>query len=170
MEIKASLNKPYTEKERMNFIVQYNHKLGYEIKETDVALEAWGKDATELLQEAKELKVQENDIRRDEALNAGVTYKDVLFDSDTDQKVNLLAIVGTMGDEDEITWFGKDNQPLLCDKQDLINIGGLITVLHNHCWTLNASIKGAISEAQTIEEVRAIEIDYTLESEETNEN
>lgn len=170
MEIKAKLNKPYTEKERMNFIVQYNHRFGYEIRETEEALEAWGSDAAELLQQAKDKKVAENDIRRDEALNAGVTYRDILFDSDTDQKVNLLAIISTMSDEDEITWFGKDNQPLLCNKQDLINIGGLITVLHNHCWTLNASIKGAISEAQTIEEVEAIEIDYTIESEVTNEN
>ena len=42
MEIKAKLTKPYTENERINFIVEQNHKLGYEIKETEVALEAWG--------------------------------------------------------------------------------------------------------------------------------
>ena len=42
MEIKAILNKPYTDKERMDFIVTQNHNQGYEIKETDVALEAWG--------------------------------------------------------------------------------------------------------------------------------
>lgn len=42
MEIKAELLKPYTEQERIDFIVQYNHKLGYEIKETDTALEALG--------------------------------------------------------------------------------------------------------------------------------
>ena len=42
MEIKAELNKPYTENERIDFIVQNNHNLGYEIKETPTALEAWG--------------------------------------------------------------------------------------------------------------------------------
>ena len=42
MEIKAELLKPYTDKERMDFIVQNNHNLGYEIRETDSALEAWG--------------------------------------------------------------------------------------------------------------------------------
>lgn len=41
MEIKATLNKPFTEEERMDFIVEYNHKLGYEIHETETALEAW---------------------------------------------------------------------------------------------------------------------------------
>ena len=42
MEIKATLNKPYTENERLNFIVEQNHKLGFEIRETEKALEAWG--------------------------------------------------------------------------------------------------------------------------------
>lgn len=118
------------------------------------------------LQEAKENKVIENDTARDEALNQGVTYKGVLFDSDTDQKVNLLAIVSTMSDEDTIIWFGMDNQPLECNKQDLINIGGLITQLHAFCWNKNALIKAEINNATTIEEVEAIIIDYTLPVEE----
>ena len=47
MEIKATLNKPYTSKDRADFIVANNHTLGYEIKETDTALEAWGLTAEE---------------------------------------------------------------------------------------------------------------------------
>ena len=42
MEIKTTLNKPYTDKQRINFIVEQNHNNGYEIKETETALEAWG--------------------------------------------------------------------------------------------------------------------------------
>lgn len=42
MEIKATLNKPYIDKQRVDFIVLNNHQLGYEIRETDIALEAWG--------------------------------------------------------------------------------------------------------------------------------
>ena len=41
MEIKATLKKPYTEAQRIDFIITKNHKLGYEIKETETALEAW---------------------------------------------------------------------------------------------------------------------------------
>ena len=52
MEIKAELIKPYTEDERINFIVKYNHGLGYELKETETALEAWG--LTEAEEEEKE--------------------------------------------------------------------------------------------------------------------
>lgn len=113
---------------------------------------------------AKRVKIQENDTVRDAALNAGVVYKDILFDSDTDQKVNLLATVSMMGDEDTITWFGKDNHPLVCTKQDLLNIGGLITQLHSFCWNKNAEIKQEISEAMTIQELDNIEIDYELPS------
>lgn len=160
MELKAILNKPYTEKQRLDFIVENNHNLGYEIKETQIALEAWGADDIEKLEQAKQLKIAENDNKRDEALNQGVEYKEVLFDSDTDQKVNLLAVVTTMGEEETIVWFGKDNQPLVCSKEDLINIGGLITSLHSFCWNKNAEIKAEINYATTIEELETIEIDY----------
>ena len=160
MEIKTSLNKPYTENERLDFIVENNHKKGYEIKETEMALEAWGKDNTELLEDKKQQKVIENDTKRDEALIGGVTYKNVLFDSDTDQKVNLLATVQTMDEEQTIVWFGMDNQPLECTREDLINIGALITQLHSFCWNKNAEIKEQIADALTIEEVVEIEVNY----------
>lgn len=38
MEIKAILNKPYSDKQRADFIVENNHQKGYEIKETEEAL------------------------------------------------------------------------------------------------------------------------------------
>lgn len=113
------------------------------------------------LQQAKDLKIEENDRIRDEALLQGVLYNSVLFDSDTDQKVNLLATVETMPEGQTIVWFGKDNQPLNCTKEDLFNIGGLITQLHSFCWNKNAIIKAQINNASTIEEVEAIDIDYT---------
>lgn len=116
----------------------------------------------ELLQQAKEQKIRENDTKRDEALVQGVTYKNVLFDSDTDQKVNLLATVSEMGDTDTIIWFGMDNQPLNCTKRDLFNIGGLITQLHSFCWNKNYEIKTAIDEAETVEEVNIIEVNYNI--------
>ena len=56
MEIKAQLNKPYTEEQKFDFIVQNNHNQGYNIKETDTAMEAWGCTAEELAeQQAQQL-------------------------------------------------------------------------------------------------------------------
>lgn len=112
------------------------------------------------LQNIKEEKIAENNSKRDEALNGGVLYKDVLFDSDTDQKVNLLATVSSIDDEQTIVWYGMDNQPLTCTKEDLINIGGLITSLHSFCWNKNAEIKMEIADCLTVDEVKAIEINY----------
>lgn len=54
MELIAKIKKPYTEEEKINFIVEQNHNLGYEIKETDEALEAWGYTEEELAQFEKE--------------------------------------------------------------------------------------------------------------------
>lgn len=54
MEIKATLQKPYEEKDRLNFIVEQNHKNGYEIKETETALEAWGYTAEEIAEQEKQ--------------------------------------------------------------------------------------------------------------------
>ena len=42
MEIKATLQKPYDESDRLNFIVVQNHQLGYKIAETQTELQAWG--------------------------------------------------------------------------------------------------------------------------------
>ena len=48
MEIKAVLQKPYTDEERMSFIVQYNHGMGYAIEETETELQALGYTEDEL--------------------------------------------------------------------------------------------------------------------------
>ena len=54
MEIKAILNKPYTENERINFIVEQNHKLGYIIEEQEDKLVALGYTAEELAQKEED--------------------------------------------------------------------------------------------------------------------
>ena len=54
MEIKATLQKPYTEEEKMDFIVQYNHNQGLDINETEEELQALGYTEEELAQQEKE--------------------------------------------------------------------------------------------------------------------
>lgn len=63
MEIKSTLNKPYTEKQKMDFIVENNHNLGYEIRETETALEAWGLTQEEKDQQEKQQKILEIDSK-----------------------------------------------------------------------------------------------------------
>ena len=61
MEIKATLNKPYTSIQRADFIVENNHVKGYEIKETLTDLEAWGMTVEEQ-EQAEEKSVKETRI------------------------------------------------------------------------------------------------------------
>ena len=56
MEIKAELKKPYTEEQRIKFIVEQNHKLGYSIEEQTTKLVALGFTQEELNQEERNRK------------------------------------------------------------------------------------------------------------------
>lgn len=58
MEIKARLNKPYTDKKRADFIVENNHNKGYEIQETEDALLAVYNEPT-----VEELQAQVRAVR-----------------------------------------------------------------------------------------------------------
>lgn len=50
----AFLEKPYTEKERMNFVVYYNHNQGMKLEETETELQAWDYDDEEKLEQKKQ--------------------------------------------------------------------------------------------------------------------
>ena len=77
MEIKATLPKPYDENERINFIVEYNHGMGYVIEETETELQALGYTEKEIAQQEKErvamLSLTRGDVFRGLLLAKGVT-------------------------------------------------------------------------------------------------
>lgn len=58
MEIKATLQKPYTDEERIKFIVENNHKKGYTIEESATSLVALGETEEEKLQK-EQVRIQE---------------------------------------------------------------------------------------------------------------
>ena len=61
MEIKAVLNKPYTEKQKIDFIVEQNHNNGYIIEEAENNLNALGYTQEEL--DEQEQKRKNADIK-----------------------------------------------------------------------------------------------------------
>lgn len=77
MEIKAELLKPYTDSQRMDFIVKNNHNNGYEIRETELALEAWGYTQEEQQEQEAEriakLHLTRGDVFRALLMAKGVT-------------------------------------------------------------------------------------------------
>ena len=82
MEIKAELDKPYTEEQKLNFIVEQNHNNGYEIRETETALEAWGYTTEELEQQEKiriaQLSMTGADVERAIYQAKGIDFEDIL--------------------------------------------------------------------------------------------
>lgn len=82
MEIKATLKQPYTEKERINFVVEQNHKLGYIIEEQEDKLVALGYTEQEKLKQEQErialLKMTGADVERAIYKVKGIDFDDIL--------------------------------------------------------------------------------------------
>ena len=82
MEIKAQLKKPYTENQRIDFIVQYNHNLGYETEETETHLNAMGYTKEELQQQERDridaLCLTRSDVERAIYADKGMDFDDLV--------------------------------------------------------------------------------------------
>ena len=82
MKIIAEIKQPYSSNQRTNFIVKYNHKLGYEIRENDDAIQAWEYDDTEKQQQEKErialLNMTGADVERAIYKVKGIDFDDIL--------------------------------------------------------------------------------------------
>lgn len=82
MEIKAILQKPYTEEEYENFVVEQNHNQGYEIKETETELQALGYTEEEIAQKEREriakLFLTGADVERGIYQAKGMDFDDIL--------------------------------------------------------------------------------------------
>ena len=82
MEIKAELIKPFTSEQRIKFVVENNHKLGYVIKETETSLVALAE--TEEEKQAKEqeriamLSLTAADVERGIYKATGKDFDDVI--------------------------------------------------------------------------------------------
>ena len=82
MEIKAILQKPYTENERMDFIVQYSHGMGYEIIEKEEEIQALGYTEEEIALQEKEriakLFLTGADVERGIYQSKGMDFDDIV--------------------------------------------------------------------------------------------
>lgn len=178
------LEKPYTDKERADFVVLYNHNQGLIIEETDTALYALEADeimqngvpvknpnyAAEQLAAEKVKRLEENKEAYNAALKAGVTYKNALFDCDTLAAVRVMGQMAAMqamavSEEPTIDWFDYDYQPVTLTTEEFLALAGLITLNTRRIETLNCGFNTAISGAESLEELEAINISYSAEQE-----
>ena len=183
MEIKATLDKPYTKDERFHFIVEQNHRKGYEIRETEIALEAWGLTDEELLEQLKQAKYNQANNGAKEYLESG----NALFEFDegkhieaTDGNIGKFTgfavgyITGQLEPTDTVEWNTKEDETVQLNQGQVSTILFGLGQVQTLVWTVKfPQYLQAIENAQTVEEVNAIVIDYTQdvpeeESEEEN--
>ena len=96
MEIKAKLNKPFKEEQRLDFIVKYNHNLGYKIEENNNGLEAWGLSDDEKGQKERErinmLSLTAADVERALYKSKGIDFDDIIELVKDNPDVDLKAL------------------------------------------------------------------------------
>lgn len=165
MKFITKINKPYTDIQRADFIVENNHLKGYEIKETETALEAWGMDEKDLLEQAKREK-------KDEALskaydfeeNGTVEHKNCIFEMSLKNRDNLRDTVEALTaiGQSETTWNDKNDNLVVLTLEDIQYIRlNLILGRIQRLWiTQYPEYLTAIEQATTVEEVENIEVNY----------
>ena len=85
MEIKRKLEKPYTDEQRIKFIIKYNHEQGLLIEETETELHALGYTDEELQQQEKE-RIAKLNMTRGDFIEGMI----VAFDKDENDIIALI--------------------------------------------------------------------------------
>lgn len=170
MEIKAELKKPYTEEQRLNFIVENNHKLGYEIRETQTELQAWGYTNEELLKQAKQAKYNEANNGAKAFLESG----NALFEFESNKHIEatdgniakltayaLAYVTGQLQPTETVVWNTKEDETVELNAEQIGVIVKGLGFVQASVWSVQfPQYLQAIETAETVEEVNAINIEY----------
>ena len=181
MEIKSKLNKPYTNKQRTDFIVQQNHRNGYTIEETDKALIAWGKTDEENLNEVKTSKYNEINngariyLESGEALFEVAEGKHIEATDGNIAKLSAYALSFMTGVQSEVYWNTKEDETIALTQEQLTQALMGLGEVQATVWNVKFPYYlKQLENATTVEEVNAINVDYSLpipeENEDTNES
>ena len=168
MEIKAQLNKPYTKQERIDFIIENNYVKGYEIRETEEAIEAWGFSDNELLTRAKEAKKIEASQKAYEYINNGALYefeqgKHIEANDGNIAKLGLAAVelVLKQDAESTIEWCTAEDEIVQFNAEQLQQIVQGLKNEQSRVWVeLYPEFIQQVEQSQTAADVNAVIIDY----------
>lgn len=175
MEIKAELLKPYTEQEKLTFIVEQNHQLGYIVEEQEDKLVAFGYTEQEKLQQAKETKFKEILDKAYEYENKtglvsfngriSETQTQVLHTELFNQSKFFQMVIGfsqgvLTGDQ---LYNTKEDINVLINSEEAQAIYFAIKNATEKLWTVDyLYYKNLIEQVETVEDVEAVEVDYTV--------
>lgn len=171
MELKDTLKAPYTPVQELNFYSINNDIKHYVIVRTSEGLEAWGDTAEEYLEKLKIAKYNEANLKAKSYIDSG----DALFEFEEGKHVEatdgnigkftgyaLDYVSGRRPASSKVEWNTKEDENVeLTQEQVYFILDGLGRV-QAFIWTVQfPAYMQAIQEAQTKEEVIAIEIVYT---------
>ena len=132
-------------------------------------MQAWGYTNEELLTNAKQLKQEENTAKAKEAVENGyVEYKEAEFETNAQTVGDLTATMLLMQASgiESYDWLSKDDKIVTLTVEDFGLLGGLIAQYKNNVWSNKyLDFKAQIENAETLEEVEAIVIDYNMPTE-----
>ena len=172
MEIEATLEAPYTNDERTDFVMEYG---GFILEETDERIIAWRNTEAEVLEQRKLCKYIEAKEEAYRFLDSG----NALFELSPTQHIEatdgniakftayaLAFVTGQLQPEDTVVWSTKEDENIeLTQEQVSIILNGLGTVQAG-VWTVQyAAYVNAIEAATTVEEVNSIIIEYSNHTE-----
>lgn len=151
------LDKPYTDKQRCDFIVKYNHEQGMVIEETDEGLIA--QELKKTLEELKQEKRVEINRARDNAEQSGFEYMGKVFDSDQVSCIRISSAAQAMQyaqDDATITWTTQDNSTIDLNKAQLMGLVVALAQHSNECHQKATALKAQIEACESKEELDKI--------------
>ena len=142
------------------FFETNNHNKGYEIRETETQLEAWGKDDAELLGEFKQAKINKIKYIRDTEEVKPIEYNGNLFDFDDKARDRInSAIIALSITSQSIEWTTADNINVLVTVDDLRGIVANVAVRSNELHVKYRELKERVENCTTKEELDSIKWD-----------
>ena len=160
MEVKATLKKPFSEEERLSFIVENNHNNGWEIKETDTELQALGYSDIEAVRSSKLAELLS--LKNNKLLE--FSYANKVFQIDTESKLNISGKVSEimlktqLGQEvDGINWIAKDNTIKTFSKEEFLAFAIAVATHTEAVIFKHDQLRTAVNNATSIDEIKAIE-------------
>jgi hypothetical protein len=160
MEVKATLKKPFSEEERLSFIVENNHLKGWQINETDSELQALGYSDLEI---AKGNKLSEiANLKATKLLT--LNYGGNVYQIDSDSKINISGkisqiLLATSSGQDigAINWITKDNKVVSFSKEEFMAFGVAVATHTEMTLFKHDQLRTAVNNATNIDEIKAIE-------------
>lgn len=168
----ACLNKPVSIEERNDFIIKYNHELGFQIEEDDNSIRALDYTEDERFEEAKQLKLEELDekackydhFKCDEVdMYIISSVGGIKVNADIRSQTNMQGLISTLADDTTTVdykcfdnTFSKLTKPQLQRLHKECILNG--QKLYQQKWTYQTKIANAKSQA----ELDALDIQFKM--------